>query len=286
MKITIVGAGNIGAATAFLLSERKLCGQLALIDVVADKAAGLALDLLHCKAQHGVDIVGGTDYSLARDSDMVVITAGIPRMPGDSRLDLLKKNFGIMKGVIQNLVQYTNGIVLVVSNPVDVLTYIALKESGMAKEKVVGLGTMLDTLRLRSLLPESLGIDPSSAFVIGEHGDSMLPVSGAGDREALLKFFNEVRFSAAEVIRMRGYTALAPSMAIAEVAEAVVRDQGKVLPLSVYHEEYDLCIGALAKVGREGATMVNMKLTEEEERDFLKSVQVLKKALADLGYQA
>ncbi len=286
MKITVVGAGNIGSTTSLLLAERGLCDELVIIDLNSDKVAGLALDLNHCGYFYeGIDVVGATDYSASKGSDITIITAGIPRMPGESRLDLAKKNVDIMKGVIQDLVRHTEGIYLVISNPVDVLTYVALKESGMPRHKVFGLGTMLDTLRLRSLMPED--VDASKVLVAGEHGDTMVPVfSGlGGERAPMLKFFEEVRYGAGQVIKLRGFTAFAPSLAIAEVIGSIVKDEGKALPVSVYHDEYDLCISSLAKVNRNGATRIPLELDSEEEEEFLKSVKVIDESLAGLGYR-
>lgn len=285
MKITVVGAGNIGSTTSLLIAERGLCDELVIVDIASDRVAGVALDLGHCGFIHNnVKVVGTTDYSASKDSDLTIITAGMPRMPGESRLDLAKKNAGILKGVIHNLIRHTEGMYLVVSNPVDVLTYIALKESGMSPQKVFGLGTMLDTLRLRSLMP---GNDASKVLVVGEHGDSMVPVfSGLSkDRKSMLKFFEEVRYGAAQVIKLRGFTAFAPSVAIAEVVESIAKDEGKVMPLSLYHEEYDLCISILTKVGKNGVTRMPLKLSREEEDDFQKSVKVIDEALAGLGYR-
>ncbi len=287
MKITVIGSGNIGANTSLLLAERGLCDELVIIDVTKDKVEGVAMDLRQCSYAHeDLDVIGTNDYSASKDSDLVLITAGIPRMPGESRLDLAKKNVGIMKKIVGNLKRYNKGIYLVVSNPVDVLTYVALKESGKSHQKVIGLGTMLDTLRLRSLMPRE--VDASKVLVVGEHGDSMVPVfSGIeGDRESLLKFFDEVRFGAAQVIKLRGFTAFAPSVAIAEVVGSIVKDEGKNLPVSVYHEEHDLCISSLAKVDKNGATQAPLNLNEIEKEEYLKSVKIVDEALAGLGYRS
>lgn len=285
MKITVVGAGNIGSTTSLLIAERGLCDELVIVDIASDKVTGVALDLGHCGFIHNnIKVVGTADYSASKGSDLTIITAGMPRMPGESRLDLAKKNAGILKGVVHNLIRHTDGMYLVVSNPVDVLTFIALKESGMSPQKVFGLGTMLDTLRLRSLMP---GNDASRVLVVGEHGDSMVPVfSGlGGDRKSMLKFFEEVRYGAAQVIKLRGFTAFAPSVAIAEVVESIAKDEGKVMPLSLYHEEYDVCISTLTKVGKNGVTRMPLKLSREEEDDFQKSVKVIDETLAGLSYR-
>ncbi len=285
LKITIVGAGNIGSTAAFLLSERGLCDELVLIDVLRDRVSGTALDLGHCRAwQGGVDVIGTTDYAASKGSDLAIITAGTPRAPGESRLDLAKRNSEIAKGVVQNLMKHMDGLYLVVANPVDILTHIALKESDKEPREVFGLGTMLDTLRLRSLMPKDM--DSSKVWVVGEHGDSMVPVFSrlGGDRKKFLKFFEEVRYGAAQVIKMRGYTAFAPAVAIAEVVEAIAGDMNEIMPLSVYHQEHDLCIGALAKVNKGGAERAEMELDDEEKKEFAKSMEVVEWALKGLGY--
>jgi malate/lactate dehydrogenase len=287
MKISIIGAGRVGSEVAFTLMQRDLCDELILIDILKDRAAGEALDLRHCLwvVKKDVKVVGSDDYSLVRGSDLIIITAGVPRKPGDTRLDLAEKNARIMKDIVGKLPK--EGLILVVSNPVDVMTCLVLKASGKDKSEVFGLGTMLDTIRLRSLLME-YG-ECSDVYIIGEHGDSMLPVFGSlgekQDKEELEGVFESVRISAAEVIKLKGATLFAPALAVAEVVQSVVKDEERILPVSAYHEDYGVCISLPTMVGRKGVRFVDFALNEEEKARFMKSVEVLKKAVEELNIQ-
>lgn len=300
MKIGIIGAGRVGSTAAFALLDRGLCEELVLVDVFGERAQGEALDLRHCAAsfKKHAKISGGGDYSLLRESDLIIITAGVPRKPGESRLDLNRKNADIMRGVIENLLKYNaKAMLLVVSNPVDVMTYLAAKFSGFDKRRVFGLGTMLDSLRLRSLLAEAFGVKAGevAAFVVGEHGDSMLPIfSSAKVRgrhvrklaecsEAKLgEVFEATKKGGGEVIRMKGGTWFAPALAIAEVVESAAR-KPRVLPVSVYREELGIYIGSLARVSRKGALAAKQKLDATESAKFEESAKVIKSAILELG---
>ncbi len=300
MKIGIVGAGRVGSTAAFVLLERGLCEELVLVDVLGERAQGEALDLRHCKAsfRKHVKIAGGSDYSLLRDCDLIIITAGVPRKPGESRLDLNRKNAEIMKGVIEGIIKHNSKAMLfVISNPVDIMTYLAAKFSGFEKRRVFGLGTMLDSLRLRSLLAEAFGAKASDvqAFVVGEHGDSMLPVFSAAKikgkplrkhedcSEAKLgEVFEATKKGGGEVIRMKGGTWFAPALAIAEVVESVAK-KPRVLPVSVYREELGIYIGSLAKLSRKGALAAKQELDAQESARFEESARVIKSAIQELG---
>lgn len=284
MKISIIGAGQVGSTIAYTLLTRKLLDELVLIDIAEERVRGEVLDLRQGQSGIGttVKITGSNDYSLTAGSDIIIITAGIGRKPGDSRLDLARKNSNIMRGIIERVKVNENSILFIVSNPVDVMTYLALEESGFDKSRVFGLGTTLDTVRLWSLLSEELGIDASSheVFIIGEHGDSMLPVfSHLGpefERERLLKVFENVKAGAADVIRLKGATTFAPALAVAEVVESIVNDRGDVLPISAYHEDHGVCIGFPSNITRSGAYPTEFELNEEEREKFLKSVDIIK----------
>ncbi len=290
MKISVIGTGQVGSTIAYTLLTRKLPDELVLIDVVEEMVKGEALDLRQGQAGIGtnVKITGSTDYSLTEGSDIIIITAGIGRKPGDSRLDLAKKNSKIMKGIIEKVKENKDSILFIVSNPVDVMTYLTLEESGFDRNMVFGLGTTLDTIRLRSLLSEEFGMNASSldVFIIGEHGDSMLPVfSHLGpefERERLLRVFENVKIGAANVIKLKGGTTFAPALAVAEVVESIVRDKGSVLPTSTYHEDLGVCIGFPAKVTRSGAYPVEFGLNEGEREKFLKSAEILKEEIGKL----
>ncbi|MFH1789108.1 MAG: malate dehydrogenase [Candidatus Altiarchaeota archaeon] len=301
MKVTIIGAGRVGSTTAFCLMERGLAQNICLVDVAGERARGEGLDLMHCSSSlaRNVSVSGSDDYAIAKGSDIVVITAGIPRKPGDTRLDLLKKNTGIMKDITGELAQHCEDpILLVVSNPVDVMTYVAYKTSKLDHKRVFGLGTMLDTLRFRSLMVEKLNLPPQdvSTLMLGEHGDSMFPVysqtfirqktveeSGILGREDFYGIADYVRESAAEVIKLKGATYYAPAVAVCEVVDSVVGDKKRILPVSVYSQEHDIYVSTLAKVGAFGVQYVDTRFNDEERESFAKSVGVLKNACAQTG---
>jgi len=301
MKVTIVGAGRVGSTTGYCLLERNLASELVLVDVASGRAQGEALDLLHCMSSFGrkVSVSGSADYTLSAGSNIVVITAGIPRKPGDSRLDLLKKNTSIIKDISQQVKAHSpNAVVLVVSNPVDVMTYVAQKVSGFEHERVFGLGTMLDSTRFNSLLADQLNLSPKDvrALMLGEHGDSMFPAysqslirehtiaeSGLMSGEEFNALADKVRQSAAEVIRLKGATYFAPAVAITEVVSAIVGDKRRILPVSVYSQEHNIYVSSLAQVSAFGAKSIFMHLNAEEKKQMEASVAILKQACAETG---
>lgn len=300
MKISIIGAGRVGSALAYTLFVKGLAEELVIVDLDRDKADGEALDIRHALASgDGKTKVASGNYAATAFSEIVILTAGIPRKPGDSRLDLLKKNVGVMREMIGGVMEYNPGpLLFVVSNPVDVMTYTALKESNLPPNKVFGLGTNLDTLRFRSLLGEYLGVDPTQvdALIIGEHGDSMVPVwSLVGvdgihisnfDRpqKKLDEIFEQTRVGGAEVIRRKGGTAWAVAMAAASVVEAIVFDQKKVMPVSSlvtdYYEVAEVCLSVPTIIGKSGVVKhIKIPLLDEEKTKFIKSASVLKEAI-------
>jgi malate/lactate dehydrogenase len=282
VKISVIGAGKVGSTAAFLLIERGLCEELVIVDVNKDRAVGEAMDLKHgTTAQNRVRVIGTDDYAHTKNSGITIITAGIPRKSDESRLDLAKRNAETITEITQNLIKYTSGMLLVVSNPVDLMTYRVFKESGFNERKVFGLGTMLDTLRFKSILAD-LYLDSEDVYIIGEHGDSMVPVlSGVKeiDMEKYLNLIEGVRKVAADVIRLKGATFYAPAVAIAEVVEYIVKDKKKTLPLSVYHDEHDICISDLVTVGCDGARRADIRLSSEEKERFLKSIRIIEKEI-------
>jgi malate/lactate dehydrogenase len=250
MKISVIGAGRVGSTASFLLIERGLCEELVIVDIDKKKAVGEAMDLKHGSAsQNRVRVIGTSDYSLTKNSDITIITAGIPRKPGESRLDLAKKNANIIRDITRNLVKYVNKMILVVSNPVDLMTYLVLKESGLNDRKVFGLGTMLDTLRFKSILAD-LYLSSEGVYIIGE--------------------------------RLKGATFYAPAVGIAEVVECIVKDKKKTLPLSVHHDEFVICISNLVSVGGDGIRKADIRLNSEEKGRFLKSVRIIEKEIKKL----
>jgi len=296
LKIAIIGAGRVGATAAFTLAERSLCSEIALIDIYGDLARGEALDIAQGNAARGREshIFGSEDYSSLSGSELVIITAGVPRKQGDTRLDLLKKNEAIMRKIVSSIKRFNSDcMVLVVSNPVDVMTYLVLREFGSRDKRVFGLGTLLDTIRFRSAISAKYGV-PSSKVevsVVGEHGDSMLPLLSSGkiaggsalEFEGIEKLFERVRDGGGEVIRLKGATFFAPALAIAKCVEAIAKDRNEVMPLSCYLAEHDICIGHLTKVGRSGVRPAKMPMSAAEDKLFLKSIGVIKGEVNKLG---
>ncbi|VDP99366.1 unnamed protein product [Trichobilharzia regenti] len=252
-KVTVVGVGAVGMAAAFSLMH--VVGEIALIDVVADKVKGEVLDLQHgqqflrrCKVN------GGTDYKFSENSDIVVITAGARQNEGESRLNLVQRNVEIFKFIIPNVIKYSpNCIIVVVSNPVDVLTYVAHKLSGFPAHRVIGTGTMLDSARFRFLLGEKLGVSANSVhgYVIGEHGDSSVPVwsnvnvggvrlssvnpaiGTDKDAEKFDEIHKRVVQSAYDIIRLKGYTSWAIGLTCQSLCNSILNNLHTVYPLSV-----------------------------------------------------
>ncbi len=252
MKIAIVGGGGrVGSNAAFALQLRGLGRELVLVDTNADAAAGEALDLLHGAALCGPQRVSSGDWEAAAGADLVIVTAGLRRQPNESRLDLTHRNVALFREILGQLAKLhlaDHAQLFVVSNPVDILTSLAVRETGFSPQRVYGLGTVLDTLRLRSLLAAALGADPTQvqALVLGEHGDSQVPLwssatlngvaleSRPGAAERLREpVAAQTKASGAEVIRLKGGAGYAVGVAIAEVVAAVAGDRGSLLlPLS------------------------------------------------------
>jgi malate dehydrogenase len=294
--ITIVGSGRVGSTVAANLIPRSL-DDILLIDIIKGLPQGESLDLGHMASSYGVDIsVRGTnDYNDITDSRIVIITAGLPRKPGMTRLDLLRKNAEIIKEITMNVKKYApKTLVLMVTNPLDAMTYVALKTTGFKIKHVFGMGGMLDSARFRYFIAKAVKVPHSSvnALVIGEHGESMLPllrystVAGKPLSEVLTSNDGEevverTRQTAAEVIALKGGTVYAPSNAVGEMVETILKDRKEMMPLSAYLTgEYGvqgLCIGVPAILGRNGIEkIVELKLEEEEQAVFLQGVNTLR----------
>ena len=300
-KAAVIGCGFVGSSTAFAMMQTGVFSELVLIDVNRDKAEGEAMDLSHGLPFTRPMKIHAGDYPDLKDCALIVITAGANQKPDETRLDLVHKNVAIFKAIIPEIVRYNReAILLVVSNPVDILTYAAQKLSGLPKNQVIGSGTVLDTARLKYLLGEHLGIDSRSvhAFIIGEHGDSELAVwSGAHvsgvdldhfcelcghtrHRENMERIYQDVRDSAYEIIEKKGATYYGIAAAVARIAQCIVRDEHSVLPVSTnLHGLYgvkDLCMSVPAVVGRHGAEKVlEIELSAEEREEFLRSAVTL-----------
>ncbi|XP_056108080.1 L-lactate dehydrogenase A chain [Rhinichthys klamathensis goyatoka] len=302
-KVTVVGVGMVGMAAAISILLKDLTDELALVDVMEDKLKGEVMDL-----QHGSlflkthKIVADKDYSVTANSKLVVVTAGARQQEGESRLNLVQRNVNIFKFIIPNIMKYSpNCILLVVSNPVDILTYVAWKLSGLPRNRVIGSGTNLDSARFRYLMGEKLGIHPSSChgWVVGEHGDSSVPVwSGVNvagvslqslnpdigtdkDKEDWKSVHKMVVDSAYEVIKLKGYTSWAIGMSVADLCESILKNLHKCHPVSTLvkgmhgvNDEVFLSIPCI--LGNSGLTdVVHMTLKPDEEKQLVKSAETL-----------
>ena len=294
-KITIVGAGNVGATTAHMAAAKEL-GDIVLIDVIEGLPQGKALDLMQAAPIMGFDsiITGTNNYADTADSDLVIITAGVARKPGMTRDDLLNTNYKIVHSVTENIVRYSpDCILIVVSNPLDVMVYTAYKASGFPANRVFGQAGVLDSARLRTFLAMELGISHKdiSAMVLGGHGDSMVPIlshsfAGGIPIAKLLSFerLNEIvkrtANGGAEIVSYlkNGSAYYAPAAACVEMAEAVLKDKKRVLPVTAYlNGEYgakDIYIGVPALIGSNGVEkIIELELTLDEKTALDKSLQ-------------
>ncbi|MBM6744709.1 L-lactate dehydrogenase [Drancourtella massiliensis] len=304
-KAAIIGCGFVGASSAFSLVHKGLFSELVLIDANHAKAEGEAMDLSHGRPFTSPMKIYAGSYDDISDCSLIIITAGANQKPGETRLDLVHKNVAIFKSIIPEITKRNfEGILLIVANPVDILTYAALKISGYPKERVLGSGTVLDSARFRYLLSEHLNVDSRSvhAYIIGEHGDSELAVwssanvSGIGINdfcelrghyehdEAMDRIYRTVRDSAYEIIERKGATYYGVAMAVNRIAESIIRNEHSVLPVSSLMEgEYgltDLCISVPTIVSAKGAEQVlEIPLSQEEKEKLQKSAAELKKVL-------
>jgi malate dehydrogenase len=302
-KITVIGAGNVGATTAHICAGKQL-GDVVLVDIVQGVPQGKALDMFESSPVDRFDsrLIGTQDYADTKDSDVVVITAGIPRKPGMSRDDLIATNAKIVGQVTEQAVKYSpNSILIVVSNPLDAMVYLAYKKSGFPKERVMGMAGVLDTARYRSFIAEALNVSvlDVTAFVLGGHGDQMVPlprytsIGGiplptlmpADKIEAIVQ---RTRDGGAEITKLLGTSAYyAPGASIAEMVEAIVRDRKRVLPAAAYcDKEYGVggyFVGVPVKIGGNGIEQIfEIEFNAEEKAAFAKSVEHVKSLVGAL----
>ena len=301
-KAAVIGCGFVGASIAFALMQKRLFSELVLIDSNVEKAEGEAMDLSDGLPYAGTMDIHAGSYEDLSDCDLAIITAGANQKPGETRLDLIDKNVAILKSIIPEITKSDfKGILMIVSNPVDVLTYAAYKISGYPAEREIGSGTVLDTARLKQLLSEHLEVDSRSvhAVIIGEHGDSELAVwSGANvsgidlnhfcelrghyDHERAMRLIYEsVRDSAYEIIKRKGATYYGIAMAVSRIAESIMKDEHSVLPVSVVlNGEYgisDICLSIPSIVGKTGIEKVlEIPLSAEEKDSLIKSAESIK----------
>ena len=304
-KITVVGAGHVGATTAQRLAELSVANEVVLIDVIEGMPKGKALDLWEAAPVVGYDtrLTGGTDYALAEGSQVVIVTAGLARKPGMSRDDLLKKNAEIVQGVAREIVaRCPDAIVLVVSNPLDVMSYVTLKTTGFDRKRVIGMAGVLDTARVRSFIALELDVSVRdvSAFVLGGHGDSMVPLprysTVAGiplphllSEERVEALVDRTRKGGGEIVELLGSGSAfyAPSAAVVEMAEAILRDRNRILPCAAWLQgEYglsDVFVGVPVKLGAGGLKeIVEIELTGEEKKALHASAAHVKETMSKL----
>jgi malate dehydrogenase len=307
-KVTVVGAGNVGATAAQRLAEKELC-DVVLIDIVEGVPQGKALDLTEAAPieKHDAHLMGSNVYDDSKDSDIVIITAGIPRKPGMSRDDLISTNAGIMKNVTAQIAEQSpNAVLTIVSNPLDAMCHVAYEASGFPKNRVIGMAGVLDSARFRAFIAMELdvSVENTHAFVLGGHGDTMVPlprystVAGIPITELLPKdridaLVDRTANGGAEIVKLlkTGSAYYAPASAAVEMAEAILKDKKKILPCAAYLEgEYgiqDLFIGVPVKLGSGGVeSIIEITLTEDEKAALMRSaeaVQELKNDLKKLG---
>jgi len=305
MKITVVGAGNVGATTAQILVDQALCDEVALIDIIEGVPQGKALDMLQSAAVQFSDtnIIGSNSYEPSANSDIVVITAGSPRKPGMSRDDLLNINTGIVKNVTEEVMKHSkNPIIIVVSNPLDVMAYVAMVNSKLPRNRIIGMSGVLDTARFKTFISMELNVSKENinALVLGGHGDSMVPllsyanVSGIPLADLLPKekidaLIDRTRNGGAEIVKFlkTGSAFYAPAASVALIVSSIVKKRNMVLPCSVYLQgEFgykDIFLGVPVKLGANGVEeIVHIKLTKEEKAALDKSAEAVKATIAKI----
>lgn len=305
-KCAIIGCGNVGATTAYALMKNGLFSEIVLIDLDKKKAEGEAMDLNHGLPFNSPALIYAGDYSDLYDAYLIIITAGAAQKSGETRLDLVKKNTSIFRSIIDSILEYNKkAILLVVTNPVDILTYVTLSRSGFPSSRVIGSGTVLDTARLKQLIGRHFEVDSRNvhSFIIGEHGDSELPVFSSAnisgidieeycrisgkDIHILDRLYGEVKNSAYHIIDAKGATYYAIAESVLRICRALVRDENTIMPVSVLaNGEYginDVCIGLPSIIGYGGVKRVlEIPLDRTEQALLKKSADSLKTVIKSL----
>lgn len=304
-KITIIGSGNVGATCAHWAAAKEL-GDIVLFDIIEGVPQGKALDLMEAAPVEGFDclITGTNDYKDTADSDVIIVTAGIARKPGMSRNDLLNTNAGIVKKCVEEAAKYSpNAYLIIVTNPVDVITYIALKASGFPSNKVIGLSGVLDTSRFKTFVARELNVsfEDITSFVLGGHGDDMvpmvrytyaggIPITDLIPADRIEAMVNRARTGGAEIVNYlkTGSAYYAPSASIIQMAEAILKDKKRVLPISAYLDgQYgykDVYAGVPAIVGGNGVEkIIQLELNSEEKQALDKSINSVRTMVAEIN---
>jgi malate dehydrogenase len=300
MKITVVGAGAVGATTADAIARKELCEELVLLDIKEGLAEGKAMDMMQTATLAGFDtkIIGSSsDYSKTKGSDVVVITSGLPRKPGMTREELIGTNANIVKGVTQSILEQSpDAVIVVVSNPMDTMTYLTMTTSGVATNKIIGMGGILDSARFKFYLSQALGCSPAdlNATVIGGHGDTTMipliryatwnsaPVTQYLSEEQQKQIVADTMVGGATLTKLIGTSAwYAPGAASCALVESIVRDEKRLFPCSVSlsgeYGQNDICLGVPVTIGKSGwEKIVDYKLNEEEQGLFNKSADAVR----------
>ena len=302
MKVTVVGAGNVGATCAHIVAEKGIVSEVVLLDIKEGLAEGKALDIWQTAPINYYDsrVVGSTnDYTKTADSDVVVITSGLPRKPGMSRDDLISINAGIVKTVTENIVKFSpNAKIIIVSNPLDVMTYCASLAANKAKNEVIGMAGILDTARYRAFLAEALDVNPKDiqAILLGGHGDTMvplpryttvagIPVTELIEEDKLNAFIERAKVGGGELVKLLGTSAwYAPGSAAAQMVEAIILDQKRIFPVCAYLDgEYglkDIYLGVPVKLGKNGVEkIIELDLNEDEKALLNESAAAVKEVM-------
>ncbi len=303
-KISIIGAGFVGATAAHWAAEKEL-GDVILVDILEGIPQGKALDLFEASPIEGFDarVIGTNSYEETKDSDVVIITSGVPRKPGMSREDLLEINKKIIESVVSEVVKKSpKAILIMVTNPLDTVTYLAFKKSGFPKERVMGMAGVLDTARFRAFIAMELGVsvEDIQTLLLGGHGDEMVPlpryttVSGIPlsqllPKETIDRLVDRTRKGGGEIVNLlkTGSAFYAPSAGAIQMAEAILKDKKRILPCCVYLDgEYglkDICFGVPIKLGAKGVeSIIELQLTQEEKALLAKSAESVKKNIGEL----
>ena len=306
-KIGVVGAGNVGASAALYAAEAEL-GDVVLVDILEGVAKGKALDLLEAGPVRGYDsyVEGSGDLRALAGCDLVIVTAGLPRKPGMTRLDLLKANADIVRGVAEAIKKHApNAIVICVTNPLDVMTYLTYRITGFPRERVMGMAGVLDSARFRTFLAEEIGVSVEDvhAMVLGGHGDTMVPllrystVSGIPvenfiQKDRLAEIVQRTRDGGAEIVKLlqTGSAFYAPASSAVQMAESILRDKKRLLPAAAYLDgEYgqrDLYLGVPCILGSRGVEkIVELELTADDQAALAKSAEEVRKGIADLSLE-